>query len=77
MGELRLDALKKACQELEAEVAGSKRKRKLLFPLSRNTSLPTVQRVANTVAVLYISLFFKDFMEIFSQETWAYFGVVT
>ena len=27
MGELRLDALKKACQELEAEVAGSKRKK--------------------------------------------------
>ena len=26
MGELRLDALKKACQELEAKVTGSKRK---------------------------------------------------
>ena len=33
MGELRLDASKKACQELEAEVTGSKRKKEThLYP---------------------------------------------
>ena len=77
MGELQVDALKKACQELEVEVTGSKRKKETFVYPSRSTSLPVVQRVANTVAVLHISLFFRDFKEIFPQETWAYFGVVT
>ena len=47
MGELRLDALKKACLELEVQVTGAKTK--------KETSLPTVQRVANTAA-FYINL---------------------
>ena len=77
MGELQVDALKKAYQELEVAVTGSKRKKETFVSPSRSTSLPVVQRVANTVAVLHISLFFRDFKETFPQETWAYFGVVT